>query len=63
MFNITLKYQFQQLHRNKEYNLNIKAEIRMFSLPHKKVIIIVSMEEHFAQNHLEYVYTLLTENQ
>lgn len=32
----------------------------MFSLPHKKVIIIVSMEEHFAQNHAEYVYTLLT---
>jgi len=49
MFNTTLKYQSQQLHRNKEYNLNIKAEIRMFSLPHKKVIIIVSLEEYFAQ--------------
>jgi len=47
MFNTTLKYQFQQLHRNKEYSLNIKAEIRMFSLPHKKVIIIVSLEEYF----------------
>lgn len=49
MFKTTQKYHFQQLHRNKEHNLNIKAENRMFSLPHKKVIIIVSLEEHFAQ--------------
>ena len=49
MFNTTLKSQFQQPHRNKEYNLNITAEIKMFYLPHKKVIIIVSLEEHFSQ--------------
>jgi hypothetical protein len=56
MFNSTLKYQFQQLHRNKEYNLNITAEIRMFSLPHKKVTIIASLEEHFAQKSFEICF-------
>jgi len=49
MFNTTLKYQFQQWRRNKEYNLNIKAEIRIFSLPHKKVTIIIYLEEYFLQ--------------
>jgi hypothetical protein len=53
MFNSTLKYQLQQLHRNKEHNLNIMAEIRMLSLPHKKVTIIASLEEHFAQKSFE----------